>query len=82
MIPFPIYIAPAFTLEKRGHAIAHDEVELIQLLDKAMALSPIQNCVLEHAIFCSHCDHGVVGGKACEICGGMGYSVPRTEEDS
>lgn len=29
--------------------------------------------------FCSGCDHGVVGGRVCEICGGRGYVSPDEE---
>ncbi len=49
-IGYPLIVRPAYTLGGTGGGIAHDEEELIDIVQKGLGYSPIGQCLIERSI--------------------------------
>ena len=47
---FPVVIRPSFTLGGSGGGIAYNAEELLDLLSRAIALSPVHECLIEQSV--------------------------------
>ncbi|KMK74769.1 carbamoyl phosphate synthase large subunit [Alkalihalobacillus pseudalcaliphilus] len=50
LVGYPIIVRPAYTLGGAGGGIADDQTELRQIIKGGLALSPIQQCLIEKSI--------------------------------
>lgn len=46
-VEFPAFISPSYTLNRAGHNIAIDADEFKEMLQQALDLSPIRECLIE-----------------------------------
>ena len=49
-IGYPLIVRPAYTLGGTGGGIAHDEDELVDIVQKGLGYSPIGQCLIERSI--------------------------------
>lgn len=49
-IGYPLIVRPAYTLGGTGGGIAHDEDELVDIVEKGLGYSPIGQCLIERSI--------------------------------
>jgi carbamoyl-phosphate synthase large subunit len=49
-LAFPVILRPAFTLGGHGGGIAHDDADLVRLLERGLSESPVQQVLVEESL--------------------------------
>lgn len=75
----PEFVAALERAESSAEAydMAHDPKLMAEIADALVEMNRRRPEEREVRPFCGGCDHGVVGGKVCELCAGSGYKERR-----